>query len=144
MNFQKEAIQDLSTYPQRLKARDNLKERIYILNERYTSLKGVSTSEPVKGGISKQEEKMLDNIAERERLGFSLKIVDELIKLTERGLAGLDSKERRVLDGFYINPIDNHVVRLCDELNIEKSSLYRLKDTALKKFTRSEYGIIEL
>lgn len=144
MNFQKEAIQDLSTYPQRLKARDNLKERIYILNERYTSLRGVSTSEPVKGGMSKQEEKMLDNIAERERLGFSLKIVDELIKLTERGLAGLDSKERRVLDGFYINPIDNHVVRLCDELNIEKSSLYRLKDTALKKFTRSEYGIIEL
>lgn len=144
MNFQQEAIQDLKTYPQRLKARDNLKERIFILNERYISLRGVSISEPVKGGMSRQEEKMLDNIAERERLGFSLKVVEALIELTEKGLVALDQKERRVLDGFYINPIDNHVVKLCEELNIEKSSLYRLKDTALKKFTRSEYGIVEL
>ena len=86
----------------------------------------------------------LSGSAERERLGFSLKVVEALIELTEKGLVALDQKERRVLDGFYINPIDNHVVKLCEELNIEKSSLYRLKDTALKKFTRSEYGIVEL
>ena len=144
MNWKSEAIKDLKTYPQRLKAKDNLKERMMILEEQFVSLRGISTSEPVKGGLSRQEEKMLDNIAERQRLEFSLKVVESLVELTEKGLAELDDKERKVLDGFYIKPIDNHVDRLCKELSLEKSSLYRLKDAALEKFTRSEYGIIEL
>lgn len=144
MNWKAEAIKDLKTYPQRLKAKDNLKERMMILEEQFVSLKGVSTSEPVKGGLSRQEEKMLDNIAERQRLEFSLKVVESLVELTEKGLGELDDKERKVLDGFYIKPMDNHVNVLCEQMHFEKSRLYEIKDNALRKFTIAMYGTVEI
>lgn len=144
MNWKAEATRDLKSYPQRKQAVDNLKERIEILEEQFVSLKGVSVGEPVRCGLSKQEQKWLDNISERERLGFSLKIAEELIRLTEKGLEALTERERKVLEGFYINPQDNHVDLLCEELHFEKSSLYRLKDDALRKFTIAMYGTVEI
>ncbi len=144
MNWKAEATRDLKSYPQRKQAVDNLKERIEILEEQFVSLKGVSVGEPVRGGLSKQEQKWLDNISERERLGFSLKIAEELIRLTEKGLEVLTERERKVLEGFYINPQENHVDLLCEELHFEKSSLYRLKDDALRKFTIAMYGTVEI
>lgn len=144
MNWKAEAIKDLKTYPQRLESVKNLKERIMILEEQFVSLKGISTSEPVKGGLSRQEEKMLDNIAERTRLNFSLKVVQSLIELTEKGFAELDAKERKVLSGFYIKPVDNHVNILCEQMHFEKSRLYEIKDNALRKFTIAMYGTVEI
>lgn len=144
MNWKAEATRDLKSYPQRKQAVDNLKERIEILEEQFVSLKGVSVGEPVRGGLSKQEQKWLDNISERERLGFSLKIAEELIRLTEKGLEVLTDRERKVLEGFYINPQENHVDLLCEELHFEKTRLYEIKDVALKKFTIAMYGTIEI
>ena len=144
MNWKAEATRDLKSYPQRKQAVDNLKERIKILEEQFVSLKGVSVGEPVRGGLSKQEQKWLDNISERERLGFSLKIAEELVRLTEKGLEVLTERERKVLEGFYINPQENHVDLLCEELHFEKTRLYEIKDVALKKFTIAMYGTIEI
>lgn len=144
MNWKKEAANDLRTYLQRKQSCENIRERIKILDEQFVSLKGVSTDTPVKGGMSRQEEKMLDNISERERLEFSLKIAESLIELTEKGLATLDKNERAVLEGFYFEKMDNRIERLCERFSVEKSTLYRMKDSALEKFTRSEYGVVEL
>lgn len=144
MNWKAEAIKDLKSYPQRKQAIENIKQRMEILDEQFVSLKGISAGEPVMGGMSRQEEKWLDNIAERERLGFSLKVAEELIKLTENGLNVLDERERKVLQGFYIERMDRCVEILCDNLHIAKSSLYRLRDEALRKFTLAEYGTVEI
>ena len=144
MNWKAEAVRDLKTYPQRKKSIENIKERIEVLDEQFTSLHGISVGEPVMGGMSKQEEKMLDNISERERLNFSLKIAEELVRLTEKGLEVLDKRERQVLEGFYIQESHNHVETLCQRLNIEKSTLYRIKDEALRKFTLAMYGTVEI
>ena len=144
MNWKMEAIRELKSYPQRKKSIENVKERIKMLEEQYTSLRGVSTSEPVMGGFSKQEEKMLDNISERERLKITLKIAQELNKLTEKGLEALNERERKVINGFYISECHNHVEMLCQNMNIEKSTLYRIKDEALRKFTLAMYGTVEI
>lgn len=144
MNWKTEAIKDLKNYPQRKKAIENLEERIEILDEQFVSIKGISTSVPVMGGMSKQEEKWLENISERERLAFSLKIVKELVKLTEKGLGSLDERERKVIDGFYIEPFANRIEALCEELHFEKSRLYQIKDNAIRKFTIAMYGTVEI
>jgi len=144
MNWRAEAVKDLKSYPQRKESIENIKERIRILDEQFTSLRGVSTSEPVMGGFSRQEEKMLDNISERERLGFSLKVAESLIALTEKGLETLDKKERAVLEGFYIHREDNHIDVLCEKLHFEKSRLYEIKDNALRKFTMAMYGTVDI
>ena len=144
MNWRKKAANDLRTYPERKAAIENIRERIEILEEQFTSLKGISTDTPVMGGMSRQEEKMLDNISEREKLSSSLKIAENLVKLTEKGLDVLEKRERQVLEGFYFERSENNVERLCRELNVEKSTLYRIKDSALVKFTRASYGVVEL
>ena len=144
LNWRKEAANDLRTYPERKAAIENIRERIEVLEEQFTSLKGISTDTPVMGGMSRQEEKMLDNISEREKLSSSLKITEDLVKLTEKGLDVLEKRERQVLEGFYFERSENNVERLCRELNVEKSTLYRIKDSALVKFTRALYGVVEL
>jgi DNA-directed RNA polymerase specialized sigma subunit len=144
MNWKSEAIKELKNYSQRKVATDNIKERIKTLEEQYVSLKGVSIGEPVMGGFSRQEEKMLDNITERENLKFNLLIVEKLNALTEKGLGELTERERLVLEGFYFFECNNHVETLCRKMNVEKSTLYRIKDEALRKFTLSMYGIAEI
>lgn len=144
MNWKNEAIRDLKTYGQRKKAVEGLKERIRLAEEKLTGLKGISTEAPVKGGLSRQEERWLEGISEKERLSFSLKITEALIRLTDEGLSVLNARERLVLEEFYINPRENHVERLCRELNYEKSRVYQIKDSAVTKFTLAMYGTVEL
>ena len=67
----------------------------------------------------------------------------KLLDLIERGLASLDKTERLVLDRFYIDRPKNHVERLMEELNYEKTRVYEIKDQALYKFTIAMYGIVE-
>lgn len=144
MNWKKEAANDLRTYPQRKESVINTMERIKVLEEQYVSLKGISTDTPVMGGMSRQEEKMLDNIAERDRLNESLKIAKKLVELTEKGLSVLDERERKIIDGFYFSKTDNNVERMCTEFHLEKTRLYELREIALKKFTIAMYGTVEI
>lgn len=144
MNWRAEAKRDLQTYPQRKEAVENIKEKIRILDEQFMSLRGISAGEPVMGGASKQEDKWLDNISERERLSFSLKIAEALVELTEKGLEVLEDRERQILEGFYMQRVENHIEKLCERFHLEKSRLYELKDNALKKFTISMYGTVEI
>lgn len=144
MNWKAEATKDLKTYPQRKEAVENIKEKIKVLDEQFISLKGISAGEPVMGGASKQEDKWLDNISERERLNFSLKIAEALVELTEKGLSVLDDREYQILESFYIKRADNHIENLCERFHLEKTRLYELKDNALKKFTIAMYGTVEI
>lgn len=144
MNWRAEAKRDLQTYPQRKAAVENIKEKIEVLDEQFKSLKGIAAGEPVMGGASKQEDRWLDNISERERLSFSLKIAEALVELTEKGLEVLDERERQILEGFYMQRAENHIEKLCERFHLEKSRLYELKDNALKKFTIAMYGTVEI
>ncbi|MBR4973845.1 MAG: hypothetical protein IKY45_05225 [Clostridia bacterium] len=144
MNWKKEAANDLKSYPQRKKSLTNIRERINLLEEQFVSLKGISTDTPVMGGMSRQEEKMLNNISERECLEFSLKITERLVELTEKGLEVLEKRERQILEGFFFERSENNVERMCERFYLEKSRLYEIKDIALRKFTIAMYGTVEI
>lgn len=144
LNWKKEAANDLKSYPQRKKSLTNIRERINVLEEQFVSLKGISTDTPVMGGMSRQEEKMLNNISERECLEFSLKITERLVELTEKGLEVLEKRERQILEGFFFERSENNVERMCERFYLEKSRLYEIKDIALRKFTIAMYGTVEI
>ena len=144
MNWKREAECDLKNYTSRLTAIENLISRIRVLEEKYTSLRGISMDTPVMGGASHQEDSMINNIVEREKLRNNLKTVRMLVKLTEKGLSGLDERQRDILNSFYVDRGGNYVDALCNKYHIEKSRLYQLKDEALYKFTITMYGIIDL
>ena len=48
-----------------------------------------------------------------------------------------------VLTRFYIYPERGGVSRLCEELGVEQSSVYRKRDKALERFTLALYGELE-
>ena len=138
------AIQDLRKYKHLKGSLESIPERMESLRCRFESIKGSVTDKiPVKGGSSRYEDNLLDIIVENERLQLLYKANKTLLDLIERGLSSLDKTERLVLDRFYIDRPKDHVEKLMEELNYEKSRVYEIKDQALYKFTISMYGIVE-
>lgn len=140
------SIERLRDYENKKAAVVSLTEQIKILDDRYKSIRSATTdSTPVQGGNgNRREEMLINNISTREELKNNLKITKHEIAITERGFEALDETEKKILTRFYINRSKGYVERLCDELFISKTELYRQKDEALKKFTSACYGIIEL
>jgi hypothetical protein len=140
------SIQRLRDYEDRKRAIDNLTEQINSLEDKFTAIRAATTdSTPVQGGNENRREQMLiHNIATREELKNNLEIIKQEIDITEKGLDVLTETERLILTRFYINRSKGYIERLCDELFISKTELYRQKDEALKRFTMVCYGIVEL
>lgn len=140
------AIQRLRDYEDRKRAIDSLAEQINSLEDKFTAIRAATTdSTPVQGGNENRREQMLiHNIATREELKNNLEIIKQEIDITEKGLDVLTETERLILTRFYINRSKGYIERLCDELFISKTELYRQKDEALKRFTMVCYGIVEL
>ena len=146
LNWSVFAIQRLRDYENRKEAEHNLTEQIKELEGRFVSIRTATIDgTPVKGGNeNKREEMLINNIATREELQKNLDIVQTEIKITENGLASLTEEEGKILRMFYMQRQKGYIDRLCNELYISKTELYRQKDDALKKFTMMCYGIVEL
>ena len=144
MNWKKEAENDLRNYERRLQSLQNTAEKIRALREQMLSIRGgISDSAPVQGGSSSAQDRMIDCIAEIERLGHTRAATARLVRLVERGLDSLSEQDRRVLELFYIHRSPGHVERLMDELHLEQARVYQIKDAALYKFTVCIYGLVE-
>ena len=140
------SIQRLRDYNNRKEAVENLREQISVLEDKFNAIRSVITDDtPVQGGNSNRREEMLiNNIATRKELENNLAITEHEIAVTEKGLEALAEDEKKILTRFYVIRSKGYVERLCDELFISKTELYRQKDEALKKFTIACYGIVEI
>ena len=144
MNWQKEAINDLRQYCSRKQSLENLAERKRAFEEKYKAIRcSMCDTDPVMGGSSRIEDNMINNIVERQRIDMNIEATKKLVDITERGLSGLDDKQRKVLNEFYINRSQNHVERLMDILGYEKTAIYDLKDQALYDFTIAMFGLTD-
>lgn len=145
MNWQTVAKERLKEYKGRITALECIKEKIAILESAYTSIRPATTDGiAVSDNTNRRENMLINNIVTRDELKHNLKIAKTEVKITEKGLECLTLEEKRILELFYIERHSDYIERLCDELFISKSELYRRKDEALKKFTRACYGIVEL
>ena len=144
MNWKKIAIERLKDYAKRKQACETIPEQITALEMAFTSIRGATTDETaVKGGGNKREDILIENIVKREELGNNLDIVKREIEITEKALDTLTDEQRLILDRFYIHKAHGHVEWLCEELCVERSRVYALKDEALREFTLACYGAIE-
>lgn len=146
MNWAGIAIERLKDYENRKNAADNLEKQIELLEDQFTSIRSATTDgTPVQGGNENRREKMLiENIATREELEYNLDFIKREIEITEMGLEALTEREKMILHWFYINRPKDYIDRLCNELFISKTELYRQREIALKKFTKACYGIVEI
>lgn len=145
MNWATVSIQRLKDYEIRKQAAENITEQIELLQERFTAIRSATTDgTPTPTNANRREEMLAYNVTMREELTRNLAFAKREISLTEKGLAALTDKEKRILNLFFINRTRNHIQQLCDELYISKTELYRLKDEALRKFTIAMYGIVDI
>lgn len=144
MNWQQEAIRDLQKYLSRKNSILTMTEKIKMLDARAQRFGGTSNSVPVQGGGNKLEDSLVNCITEKMQLEENIAIAKKQVELIERGLKYISDDERTVLNLFYINRPTNHIERACDALHCEKSTVYRIKDSALYRFTIAMYAIIDL
>ena len=144
MDWKKCAIEDLRKLNGMRESLESMKERISSLYDAYKSTKcSTSDATPVKGGGNGAEDRLINNIVERDRLKFNYEATQKLVRLIDRGIAGLDDKDKHILDAFYISGHKYCIGRLCEELGYEERQIYRFKDQALYKLTVAMYGITD-
>ena len=144
VNWEQVAIEDLKNHKGRMESLENIMGKIKVLQAKSISINSSSTSTaPIKGGGNRVEDKLLNNIVERERLKATYKATKYLVEITERGLSNLNEDERFVLDAFYIEKPKRHIEKCMERLCVEQSQVYRIKDRALYKFTIAMYGILD-
>ena len=145
MNWEKEAVEDLRKYKSEKDSLENLKLRIAAIEDRMRAIKcSRSDSVPVQGGTSKSEEHLINNIVERDKLLYTYRAVRGQVQLVDKGLQGLTKEERDVLTMMYIDRTTDYMNQLCTRLHCERSSIYRIRDRAIKDFTQCMYGITNI
>ena len=144
MKWKNEAMDKLRRYDVMRQALRNIPAEIERLQEDAYALRGVTTDKaPVKGGGSRREEALINNLVERQELEQTLKQVKRWLHITDRGLLALAEDERLVLQRLYLYPEKGAIERLCSELGVEQSTIYRKRDQALERFTLAMYGFAE-
>ena len=145
MNWQKISVERLREYTAQKDAELSLAEQIETLELAFEAVRSASfDATAVRGGGNKREDALIKNIVMRKELQRNLEIVKREIETTEKGLKALSKEQRRILEKFFITRNYRHVEDLCEELCLEKSRIYTLKDEALRKFTISCYGVVDL
>lgn len=141
MRWDKELEFKLKDLPLKIKAMNNLEERIKYLEESKYLLKPVNTdSVPSSGGIIKGEDVLVNKLVEIEELKKNLKSTEKEIAWIKKGLEVLNDTEREVINKLCLDKI--RVKKACEELGYEKSQIYRIKDQAIYKMTIALYGTI--
>ena len=144
MDWKREAIDKLKCYEAKKTSIDRTAEEILRLEDDTTRIRSATTdSTPVSGGTSTREDMLVNNISRREELHLARKDAIRWVKLVDGALGVLDEEERLVLDRFYIHRGGGNMERLCGELGVEKSAIYRRRDSALRHFTLALYGVTE-
>ena len=146
MNWQKISIQRLRDYESRRNSLELIPEQLETLEMNFTAIRAASTDgTPTRDGTSnRREDALISNIAMRDELKNNLAIAKREIEITEKGLEALTVEQHKILYSFFVNRPYRHIELLCEELHVEKTKLYQMKDEALKKFTLACYGVVEV
>ena len=144
MNWKNEAMEKLQRYTQMQQAAYNIPEELKMLEQAICAIRSARLDgTTAKGGGNKREEMLLNNIVKRQELSQSLEQTQRWLTTANRALRSLSAEERLILQRMFIVPEKGCIPRLCQELGVEQSTVYRKRDQALERFTRSLYGATE-
>lgn len=142
MNWKSEAIDKLRGYEAHQQALVSIPKELELLRSRMMSIRSAgSDGSPSHGGGNGREDMLITAIVKFEELERQLKQAKQWCELVDGGLNALDAEQRKVLDAMYIKPRRNVVDWLCDDLCCEKSTVYRKRDDALRRFVQALYGV---
>lgn len=147
MDWKRAALEDIRLLETRRMAVRGLEERIALLDAQLEA--GARMPVDMAGGGRRKKrqarDRMAELVAERERLRLNHSVTKGLVRLTERGLCGLDARGREVLTAMGGRQRDAAAAdRLAQTLSVDRATVYRMRDEALREFTMRTYGLTEL
>lgn len=141
MDYKKEIVNKLRSYVAIQESLVTSADEIQRLRMEMGSIRSASSDgTPVSGGTNRREERLINNIALRSEMEHSRQNAKEWLRIMDNAMKKLDPEESRILDIMYIHTKKNAVMRLMDELNIEKATVYYRRDKALRHFALLFYG----
>lgn len=144
MNWKREAVEKLRSYSGRKASLSRTKEEIRQLEGDLRAIKSqLGRSGTPSGGGGGTDDAIVGNIALREELKRNQRQTLQWVRQMDDALKLLDSEERLVLEWCYMRHTKGAVDDLCEKLSVEKSTVYRRREDALRKFTLAYYGAIE-
>lgn len=144
MNWKEEATEKLRRYDAMRTATENIPQELQRLELSARAIRASGTEGPkVRSSQNRQEEQLLNNIVHRQELRWALENAKSWVKITDHALSALSPEDRLVLSRLYVYPEKGALERLCQDLGVEQSSIYRRRDRALRNFTTALYGSIE-
>ena len=139
MNWREEAVARLRQYDGVRKAAVNLPMEVARIRANLESPGAARMGVP--GGPAKsREDWLLGQLQRLEELERQLEHTQAWLAAMDGALSALTPEEKLVLHRLFICPGKGNAERLCEELNTERSSVYRKRDTALNRFTTALYG----
>ena len=88
-----------------------------------------------------RDDRLVDNLVCRKELEERLRDTERWLGVMDGALSALTDQERLVLRRMYMEPGRGNLDKLCEELELEKSMVYRRREGALARFTQALYGI---
>lgn len=133
---------DLARYGGQLVAVTTLPDELRRLELEYQSIKAANTdTTPVQDGGTVYEDRLLSNIARRDKTKSALSMAQIDIKRMEAALACLNDTERHIVDVMYIYHQRGATERLREELGFENErSVQKVALKALRKLSYALYG----
>ena len=144
MNWKEEAVRKLREYEPMRQSTVNIPRQMRQLEEEYQTIRAQRfTGRRTIADPGSREDQMMNNIIRRQELQQSLERACLWMETVDGALQVLEPEEREILQCLYVFPQKGAVDTVCDALHIEKSSVYRRRDKALRKFTLAMYGATE-
>lgn len=144
MNWKEEATEKLRKYDAMRTATENIPQELQRLELSARAIRASGVDSPkVCSSRNRREEQLLNNIVHRQELRWALENAKSWVKTTDHALSALSPEDRLVLSRLYVYPEKGAIDRLCQDLGVEQSSIYRRRDRALRNFTTALYGSIE-
>lgn len=144
MNWKSEAMEKLRRYDAMQQASCNIPQEIRRLQIAARAVKSANPEETsILGAGGQRENQLLDNLVHRQELQWTLDQTKCWLDVTDRALKTLSKEEKLILQRLYIYPEKGAMERLCQELELEQSSVYRRRDRALQRFAIALYGFPE-
>ena len=141
MNWKEEAADKLRKYDAMRLALANIPEELERLEQESRTIKAASVGGVFVDSPSKKEDALINNLVQRQELAQNFQQAQAWMRTTNRALSALLPDERLVLHRLYITREKGGMDRLCSELGVEQSSIYRKRDKALHHFTMAMYGV---
>lgn len=142
MDWKKYCLEMLTNHASRCTALVNLREELYMLEEKSISPSGtVYDTQPRGGdGAVRGADIMLNNYVRKEDYRKRIAAIKRKVDAVDRALKTLTPEEKYLLNVWYISPAPNKLGRAYERLFKSDSEIYRKKRVAFKKFCTALCG----